>query len=140
MYHTGLDPRTMQPVFVPPSPHDKAMQRALMQWKRPEKRPLVLEALHRAHREDLIGYGKHCLVRPNAKHSGEGGERWEKPSGKETAGKGKRRASPAGKKSAASGGGKAQRERRSAPSAPARKALWAKPKSKAGAKPKGKRR
>ena len=140
MYHTGLDPRTMQPVFVPTSPHDKAMQRSLMQWKRPEKRPLVLEALHRAHREDLIGYGKHCLVRPNAKHSGEGGERWEKPSGKETAGKGKRRASSAGKKSATSGGGKAQREKRSAPSAPVRKALWAKPKSKAGAKPKGKRR
>ena len=41
------------------------MQRALMQWKRPEKRPLVREALHRTHREDLIGYGKGCLLRPN---------------------------------------------------------------------------
>lgn len=67
MYYTGLDPRTMQPVFVPTNPHDKAMQRALMQWKRPEKRALVMEALHRAHREDLIGYGKNCLVRPEGK-------------------------------------------------------------------------
>ena len=54
MYYTGLDPRTMQPVYVPTDPHEKAMQRALMQWKRPEKRPLVLEALRRTHREDLI--------------------------------------------------------------------------------------
>lgn len=65
MYYTGLDPRTMKPVYVPSDPHDKAMQRALMQWKRPEKRRLVLEALHRAHREDLIGFGKHCLIRPD---------------------------------------------------------------------------
>ena len=41
------------------------MQRALLQWYRPEKRALVLEALHKAHRTDLIGYGKHCLVRPD---------------------------------------------------------------------------
>lgn len=71
MYHTGLDPRTMRPVYVPKQPRDKAMQRALMQWKRPEKRPLILEALRAAGREDLIGYGKHCLIRPNrpAPHS-----------------------------------------------------------------------
>lgn len=66
MYYTGLDPRTMQPVFVPKTPHEKAMQRALMQWKRPEKRALVLEALRTAHREDLIGYGKGSLIRPNS--------------------------------------------------------------------------
>ncbi len=64
MYYTGLDPRTMEPVYVPKDPHEKAMQRALMQWKRPEKRRLVLEALHKTGREDLIGYGKKCLVRP----------------------------------------------------------------------------
>ena len=64
MYYTGLDPRTMEPVFVPKTPHEKAMQRALMQWKRPEKRGLVLEALKLTHREDLIGYGKECLLRP----------------------------------------------------------------------------
>ena len=65
MYYTGLDPRTMKPVFVPKTPEEKALQRALMQWKRPEKRRLILEALHRAGREDLIGYGKQCLIRPN---------------------------------------------------------------------------
>ena len=64
MFYTGLDPRTMTPVFVPKTPRDKALQRALLQWKRPEKRALVLEALHKAGREDLIGYGKHCLIRP----------------------------------------------------------------------------
>lgn len=70
MYYTGIDPRTMQQVYVPTDPHEKAMQRALMQWKRPEKRRLVLEALQAAHREDLIGYGKECLVRPNRPASG----------------------------------------------------------------------
>jgi hypothetical protein len=66
MYYTGIDPRTMKPVYVPKDPHEKAMQRALMQWKRPEKRRLVKEALHRTGREDLIGYGKHCLLRPDS--------------------------------------------------------------------------
>ena len=56
----------MEPVYVAKSPHDKALQRALLQWKRPELRRLVVEALHRAGREDLIGYGKGCLVRPLA--------------------------------------------------------------------------
>ena len=65
MWYTGLDPRTMKPVFVPKTPHDKALQRALMQWRKPQNRKLVLEALHKAGREDLIGYGKHCLVRPD---------------------------------------------------------------------------
>jgi len=64
MWYTGLDPRTMEPVFVPKSPHDKALQRALMQWRKPQNRKLVLEALHKAGREDLIGYGKHCLIKP----------------------------------------------------------------------------
>ena len=46
------------------NPHDKALQRALLQWRKPEMRRLVIEALHKAHREDLIGYDKHCLIRP----------------------------------------------------------------------------
>ena len=46
---------------------DKALQRALLQWKRPEKRRLVVEALHRAGRTDLIGFGRDCLVRPEAR-------------------------------------------------------------------------
>lgn len=64
MYHTGLDPMTMRPIYVARSPREKALQRALLQWRRPEKRALVLSALREAGREDLIGYGKHCLLRP----------------------------------------------------------------------------
>lgn len=64
MWYTELDPRTLEPVYVAKSPHDKALQRALLQWKRPEWRRLVIEALHKAGREDLIGYGKDCLIRP----------------------------------------------------------------------------
>ena len=64
MYYTGLDPRTMKPVYIPRDPHEKAMQRALMQYRVPANRALVEEALHRVHREDLIGYGPHCLIRP----------------------------------------------------------------------------
>ena len=64
MYYTGIDPRTMKKVYVPKSFHEKAMQRALLQWKRPEKRELVEEALRTAGRRDLIGYGKNCLIRP----------------------------------------------------------------------------
>ena len=104
MYYTGIDPRTMKPVFVPRQPHEKAMQRALMQWKRPEKRPLALEALRLAGREDLIGYGKGCLLRP------------EKASGTGRRGE-KKGSAPA-----------PSREKRAGP--PARKAGWAKPKSK----------
>ncbi|MCD7947819.1 MAG: YgiQ family radical SAM protein [Oscillospiraceae bacterium] len=74
MYHTGLDPHTMRPIYVPKDAHEKAMQRALMQWKRPEKRPLVLAALKEAGREDLIGYGKGCLIRPNRPAPRDGGK------------------------------------------------------------------
>ena len=54
----------MSPVYVPRDPHEKAMQRALMQYFRPENHALVLEALRRAGREDLIGFGRECLVPP----------------------------------------------------------------------------
>lgn len=64
MYHTGIDPRTMQEVYVPKSPHEKAMQRALMQYRMPKNYDLVLEALKKAGREDLIGFDKHCLIKP----------------------------------------------------------------------------
>ena len=66
MYYTGLDPRTMQPVYVPTSPHEKAMQRALIQYQDPKNYRLVREALEAAGRQDLIGYGKECLIRPTA--------------------------------------------------------------------------
>lgn len=64
MYYTGLDPRTMRPVYVPKSPHEKAMQRALIQYRNPKNYELVYEALKKEGREDLIGFGKHCLIRP----------------------------------------------------------------------------
>lgn len=64
MYYTGLDPRTMEKVYVPKSPHEKAMQRALIQYRNPDLYDLVAEALRRAGRTDLIGYGPKCLIRP----------------------------------------------------------------------------
>ena len=65
MYYTGLDPNTMESVYVPRDAHEKAMQRALLQWRRPKCRALVAEALKRAGREDLIGSAKRCLIRPD---------------------------------------------------------------------------
>ena len=64
MYYTGLDPRTMEPVYVPVNPHEKAMQRALIQYRNPKNYELVEEALRRAGRTDLIGYDQKCLIRP----------------------------------------------------------------------------
>ena len=64
MYYTGLDPRTMQEVYVPKSPHEKAMQRALIQYRNPKNYDLVVEALTKANRRDLIGFDKNCLIRP----------------------------------------------------------------------------
>ena len=65
MYYTGLDPRTMASVYVPKDPHEKEMQRALIQYRNPANRVLVREALLKAGREDLIGYGPKCLLRPD---------------------------------------------------------------------------
>ncbi len=64
MYYTGLDPRTMEPVYVPVDPHEKAMQRALIQYRDPQMYDLVEEALVKAGRRDLIGLGPRCLIRP----------------------------------------------------------------------------
>ncbi len=64
MYYTGLDPRDMKPVYVPKTPHEKAMQRALIQYRNPKNYELVYEALVAAGREDLIGFDKKCLIRP----------------------------------------------------------------------------
>lgn len=66
MYYTGVDPRTMKPVYVPTNPHEKAMQRALIQYRNPKNYDLVLEALTLAERLDLVGYEKHCLIRPKS--------------------------------------------------------------------------
>ena len=64
MYYTGIDPRDMKPVYVVKNPHEKAMQRALIQYKNPENYELVKEALLKMHREDLIGFGPKCLIPP----------------------------------------------------------------------------
>lgn len=64
MYYTGLDPRTMEKVYVPKNPHEKAMQRALMQYRSPANYALVKEALVKAGRTDLIGFTPQCLIRP----------------------------------------------------------------------------
>lgn len=68
MYYTGLDPRTMEPVYTPTRPREKAMQRALIQYRDPKNYKLVHEALVAAHREDLIGYGAKCLIPPKPTH------------------------------------------------------------------------
>lgn len=74
MYYTGVDPRTMKKVYVPLNPHEKAMQRALIQYRNPKNYDLVKEALIKAGRTDLIGFDKKCLVRPrraeNRSHEG----------------------------------------------------------------------
>jgi radical SAM superfamily enzyme YgiQ (UPF0313 family) len=72
MYYTGLDPRTMEPVYVATNPHEKAMQRALIQYRNPKNYDLVYEALTKAGRQDLIGYDKKCLIRPRH-YGGNGG-------------------------------------------------------------------
>jgi len=126
MWYTEIDPRTMESVYVAKSPHDKALQRALLQWKRPEMRRLVTEALHKAGRTDLIGYGKDCLIRPL--HAGEkkeerssagkaapkGGKKpAEKRDGKQAEKKPARAAAPRGKAAPAKAG--KSPDRRSAP-------------------------
>ena len=105
MYYTEIDPRTMKPVYVAKTPEEKAMQRALLQWRRPDKRPIVLAALKKAGREDLIGFGRECLIRP---------ARGEKPP------------APSGH---ASKSGKSARPAAHRPSAPKKKG-WAKAKRK----------
>ncbi|MEF9997492.1 MAG: YgiQ family radical SAM protein [Lachnospiraceae bacterium] len=64
MYYTGVDPRTMTSVYVPVNPHEKAMQRALIQYRNPKNYHLVMEALRAEERMDLVGFEKHCLIRP----------------------------------------------------------------------------
>ena len=69
MFYTGLDPRDMSEVYVPRSPEEKAMQRALMQYFLPQNRELVVKALRKAGRTDLIGFGPDCLIRPERAHA-----------------------------------------------------------------------
>ena len=126
MYYTGIDPSTMEEVYVARSFHEKAMQRALLQWKRPDKRKLVIEALKEAGREDLIGFGPNCLVRPDyspakRKPKADGEKSGDKPKAKK----------PAVKKA----------EEKPEPKKPVSKKGWAKAKPKKNARPgKGKKK
>ena len=76
MYYTGVDPRTMEEVYVPVNPHEKAMQRALIQYRNPHNYDLVEEALIKAGRTDLIGFEEGCLIAPRKEHWRE--EKWDK--------------------------------------------------------------
>ena len=102
MYYTGLDPRTMKPVYVPTNPHEKAMQRALIQYRDPKNYALVREALEKAGRQDLIGFSKECLIRPYPPKQHTGGKAEE--GGKTSGRPGQKGASAGGRPS---GGGKA---------------------------------
>ena len=95
MYYTGVDPRNMQPIYVAVNPHEKAMQRALIQYRNPKNYDLVYEALVKAGRTDLIGFDKKCLIRPrqceyqnhgerNMRHDGKKGRTDQKPAKKKT--------------------------------------------------------
>lgn len=121
MYYTGIDPMTMQPVYVAKNFHDKAMQRALLQWKRPDKRKLVIEALKEAGREDLIGFGPGCLVRP---------DRGGRPSGKGPKTEGEEKKPRQAK----------EPKKAPKPQKPVKKAGWAKARPRKNARPGGKKR
>ena len=75
MYYTGLDPRTMKPVYVPKVPKEKAMQRALLQYRNPKNYDLVYEALMLENRQDLIGFGKQALICPKKDAADSSGKR-----------------------------------------------------------------
>ena len=123
MWYTGLDPRTMKPIFVPKAPHDKALQRALMQWRKPQNRALVKEALQKTGREDLIGYGKHCLIRPDKNPGQPMGKGAPEQKGKAPA---KAKKEPKG----FDGRHRVEKKDSSQNSKPVRKAGWAKAKPK----------
>lgn len=80
MYYTGIHPLTGEKVYVPKNAHEKSIQRALMQYKNPANRELVLEGLKIAGRMDLVGYGEKCLIRPI--REGHDGDRYPKNSGR----------------------------------------------------------
>lgn len=82
MYYTGVNPATLEPVYVTHNPHEKAMQRALIQYRNPDNYDLVKEALLKAHREDLIGFDEKCLIPPRKLHSKNSNDRKKIKTGK----------------------------------------------------------
>ena len=78
MFYTGLDPYTLEPVYVPRTPEEKAEQRALLQYFKPENRQIVLSALKKCKRFDLIGTGENCLVADTTVAKPKNGQRMQK--------------------------------------------------------------
>ena len=139
MYYTGINPLDGKPVYVATDYHEKQLQRALLQYNRPDNAPLVRQALQKAGREDLIGFGAECLVRPaggsDPRKGGKMPGRSADGTGKKPAAKqggkapGKSLAKPSGKpsgKTQAKPSGNAAPEKKKL----VRKAGWAKPKKK----------
>ena len=134
MYYTGIDPRTMKEVYVARTPKEKAMQRSLLQFRNPKNRELVLSALREAGREDLIGFGPECLVRPRALAGERGGQGGKTAARKSASGSGR-------PNNGASGGGKPKAAPPAAPERPAKRGKgWAKPKAKTASGGRGKRK
>ena len=98
MFYSGYDPRTQKEVYVPRTPHEKAMQRALLQSSRKENYALVKEALIKANRQDLIGYGGDCLIKPERRNNNGTDFRRQGTVGKNKRGAFKRGAKPAKKR------------------------------------------
>ena len=142
MYYTGINPLDMKPVYVAADYHEKQLQRALLQYNRPQNADLVREALTLAGREDLIGYGEECLVRPaggNGRYAPKSAEKHPSAQG------GKSKNAPAVQKKQATAqksatgtknGAKNSPSPEKKPQKPAYKAGWAKPKAKKGGKKK----
>ncbi len=135
MYYTGINPLDMKPVYVATDYHEKQLQRALLQYNRPQNADLVREALTRAGREDLIGYGEECLVRPaggkpqNFGKTSSKGSSKPKPDGRKT-----NSAQKSTQKAKISAKNAQPSDKKS--SKPTYKAGWAKPKAKKGGKKK----
>ena len=113
MYYTGVDPRTMKPIYVAHDPHEKAMQRALIQYRKPENYKLVREALEKAGRQDLIGFDKKCLIKPYPPKASEltGGKGASRGAGGRSDNGGASRGRDAGRGGASHGGGKGRSTR-----------------------------
>ena len=124
MYYTGINPLDMKPVYVATDYHEKQLQRALLQYNRPQNADLVREALTKAGREDLIGYGEECLVRPANGGGHYSGKDAARSDGKKAQVTQKPSSKP--KKETQSASKKADQR----PPKPAYKSGWAKPKAK----------
>lgn len=141
MYYTGLNPLDMKPVYVATDYHEKQLQRALLQYNRPQNADLVREALQKAGREDLIGYGEECLVRPAGGRGQNSGRTAQNSISKANSVGKAREQGKTEKNGAKKTGSKPKADKNPSqtpkkPSKPTYKAGWAKPKAKSGGKKK----